>query len=267
MSAAALSIGQYYPGHSWLHRLDPRSKLVFVFFYVIFIFFANNAASLLWMGGMALVALGLSRIPLAVVFRGMKPVLWLLLLLAVMHLLLTREGPAVADWGWFTIYSEGVRQAVLTTFRLFFLILFSSLLTYTTRPMDLTFGMEKMLSPLKRFRVPVGELSLMMSIALRFIPTLLEETEKIKKAQMARGADFESRNLFVRIRSLLPLLVPLFVSSFHRAEELAMAMEARGYRGEEGRTRFRQLSMGVSDWLLLFSAVPFYLGLFFLRAW
>lgn len=267
MSASELSIGQYYPGRSRLHRLDPRSKLIFVFLYVIFIFFANNAASLLWMGSVAFGALLLSRIPFAVVFRGMKSVLWLLLLLALMHLFLTREGPVVAEWGWLTIYREGARQAVLVTFRLFFLILFSSLLTYTTRPMDLTFGLEKLLSPLKRFRVPVGELSLMMSIALRFIPTLLEETDKIKKAQMARGADFESRHLASRVRSLLPLLVPLFVSSFHRAEELAMAMEARGYRGEEGRTRFRRLSMGPGDWFLLLAAIPLYLVLFLLRAW
>lgn len=267
MSTTSIAIGQFYPGTSWLHRLDPRSKLIFVFLYVIFIFFANNTLSLLWMGGLAIGALLLSRIPLSVVFRGMKAVFWLLLLLAMMHLLLTQEGAVVFQWGWFTVYEEGARQAGLVTVRLFFLILLSSLLTYTTRPMDLTFGLEKLLSPLKRLRVPVGELSLMMSIALRFIPTLLEETDKIKKAQMARGADFESRNLASRIRSLLPLLVPLFVSSFQRAEELALAMEARGYRGEEGRTRFRQLSMGTVDWLLLLAAVPFYVTLLFLRAW
>ena len=267
MSAPQISIGQFYPGRSLLHRLDPRSKLVFVFFYVIFIFFANNAASLAWMGGFAILALLVSRIPPSVVWRGMKPIFWLLVLLAVMHLLLTREGPVVAQWGWLTIYGEGVRQAVVTTLRLFFLILVSSLLTYTTRPMDLTFGMEKLCAPLKRLRGPVGGLSLMMSIALRFIPTLMEETDKIKKAQMARGADFESRNLGSRIRSLLPLLVPLFVSSFQRAEELAMAMEARGYRGEAGRTRYRRLSMGTADWLVLLGAIPFYAVLFLLRAW
>lgn len=267
MSASQMSIGQFYPGRSWLHRLDPRSKLIFVFFYVIFIFFANNAASLLWMGGAAVMALLASRIPLSVVYRGMKPIFWLLALLALMHIFLTREGPVVAQWGWLTVYYEGVLKAALVTFRLLFLILCSSLLTYTTRPMDLTFGMEKLLTPLKRFRVPVGEMSLMMSIALRFIPTLLEEAEKIKKAQMARGADFESRNPASRIRSLLPLLVPLFVSSFQRAEELAMAMEARGYRGEEGRTRYRRLSMGAGDWLLLILSVPFYGLVFFLREW
>jgi len=267
MNASQLSIGQYYPGRSWLHRLDPRSKLIFVFFYVVFIFFANNAASLCWMGAAAIGGLLASRIPVSIVYRGLKPIFWLLALLALMHIFLTQEGPVLLRWGWFTVYEEGVRQAVLVTFRLFFLILFSSLLTYTTRPMDLTFGLEKLFSPLKRFRVPVGELSLMMSIALRFIPTLLEETDKIKKAQMARGADFESRNLASRIRSLLPLLVPLFVSSFQRAEELAMAMEARGYRGEEGRTRYRRLSMGTADWLLLLGAIPFYAGLFLLRTW
>ncbi len=267
MSVPELSIGQYYPGHSLLHRLDPRPKLIFVFIYVILIFFANNAGSLLWMGAIVFGALFISRIPLTVVLKGMKPIFWLLLLLVVMHLLLTREGAVLFRWGWFVIFSEGARQAVLVSARLLFLILISSLLTYTTRPMDLTFGLEKLFAPLKRFRVPVGELSLMMSIALRFIPTLMEEADKIMKAQMARGADFESRNLASRARSMLPLLVPLFVSSFHRAEELAMAMEARGYRGEEGRTRFRQLAMRRVDWLMLLAPLPLCLILFFLRAW
>jgi len=267
MGVPELSIGQYYPGHSLLHRLDPRPKLIFVFIYVILIFFANNPASLLWMGSIVLGALAISRIPPTVLLKGMKPVFWLLLLLAAMHLFLTREGPVLFRWGWFAVYDEGARQAVIISARLLFLISISSLLTYTTRPMDLTFGLEKLFAPLKRFRVPVGELSLMMSIALRFIPTLMEEADKIMKAQMARGADFESRNLASRARSLLPLLVPLFVSSFHRAEDLAMAMEARGYRGEEGRTRFRQLAMRRADWFMLLAALPVSLILFLLRTW
>jgi energy-coupling factor transport system permease protein len=212
---------------------------------------ANNPVTY----GLLLVFLALvimvSHIPASFLVKGLKPVWFILVFTFVLHVVMTKGGTVLFDGGWFTIEEEGVRQAVYTSLRLGLLVTVGSLLTLTTPPMDLTDGMERLLSPLKRIGVPVHEIALMLSIALRFIPTLLEETDKIMKAQQARGADFETGHLLKRAKNMIPIVIPLFISAFRRAEELALAMEARGYRGGEGRTRLRQLRLSWRDALLL----------------
>ncbi|MCM3762351.1 energy-coupling factor transporter transmembrane protein EcfT [Alkalihalobacillus oceani] len=250
-------IGQYVGVTSVLHRLDPRSKLVSVAILVIMIFLADN-----WLAGgliiaFALILIFLSNVPLSFIYRGMKPIFLLVLFTVFFHLLLTREGEVLWTAGPFSIYEHGVRQAAFMALRLLTLIVFTSLLTLTTKPIDLTDGLEYLLGPLKKVKLPAHELALMMSIALRFIPTFMQETEKIMKAQMARGVDFTSGPLRQRVMAFVPLLVPLFISAFKRAEDLALAMEARGYRGGEGRTKYRLLAWRWRDSL----AVALCLGL------
>jgi len=249
------AIGQYMPGDSPLHRLDPRSKLIFVLVFAIFIFLANNWPTNLVLSVVLAAATAIGRISPLFLLRGLKPVWFLILFTVLLHLLVTKGGAVYVQWGWLTIEEQGVRQAVFMAIRLTLLILLSTLLTLTTSPLDLTEGMERLLAPLRKLGVPVHEIALMVSIALRFIPTLLEETDKIIKAQTSRGADFESGNLLKRVRNLVPIVVPLFISAFRRAEELALAMEARGYRGGVGRTRRKQLRFTWRDGLLLLVAV------------
>ncbi|MEH7180930.1 energy-coupling factor transporter transmembrane component T family protein [Neobacillus vireti] len=242
-------IGRYVPSDSLVHRMDPRSKLVIIFLFVCIIFLANNFFTYALIGLYTFLMLGLSRIPIRFLYAGLKPVLWLVLFTLLLQVFFTKEGNLLYEVGPIKIYEEGVRQGIFISMRFFFLILMTSLLTLTTTPIEITDGLETLLNPLKRVRFPVHEMALMMSISLRFIPTLMQETDKIMKAQIARGVDFSSGPIKERIKAVIPLLIPLFVSSFKRAEELAIAMEARGYRGGEGRTKYRLLSWRFADTL------------------
>lgn len=251
-----IAIGQYVPGNSFVHRLDPRSKLVFIVLFASAVFLANSYAAYGFLILFIVGAIRLSRISLSYIIKGLQPVWFLMLFTVVIHLLLTKGGEVYIRVGWFSIEEEGTRQAIFISFRLGLLVVISSLLTLTTAPMDLTDGLERLFGPLKRWKLPVHEIALMMSIALRFIPTLLEETDKIIKAQQSRGADFASGSLLKRVKQMLPIVIPLFISSFRRAEELALAMEARGYRGGTGRTRLRQLAFTAKDgWVLVVAVV------------
>lgn len=235
-----ITLGQYYPQESVIHRLDPRVKLFGTFLFIISLFindkFIGYIASVLFLATVII----LSKVPFSFMVRGMKAIVLLLLFSVVLNLFMT-EGEVLVSFWKLTITKEGLYTAVFMALRLSFLIIGSSIMTLTTTPNHLTDGLEKSLGFLKVIRVPVHEISMMMSIALRFIPILMEETDKIMRAQMARGADFESKNLIKRIKSLIPLLIPLFVSAFRRANDLAMAMEARCYKGGEGRTKMKPL--------------------------
>lgn len=239
--------GRYVPVDSVVHRMDPRSKLTIIFLFVCIIFLANNWITYALIGIYTFLMLGLSRIPFRFLYTGLKPILWIVLFTLVLQLFFTKEGHLVFHFGPIKIYDEGVRQGIFISLRFFFLILMTSLLTLTTSPIEITDGLETILNPLKKVRFPVHELALMMSISLRFIPTLMSETDKIMKAQMARGVEFSGGPIKERVKAVVPLLIPLFVSSFKRAEELAIAMEARGYRGGEGRTKYRLLSWKIMD--------------------
>lgn len=242
-----IAIGQYVPGKSFLHRSDPRSKLLFIILFATFVFLANNAISYAILVGFTLLTAVLSRLSLSYILKSLKPVWILIVFTVILHIFITKGGAVYYQLGWFTIEENGVRQAIFISLRLSLLVLMSSLLTLTTSPIDLTEGLERLLGPFGRVGVPVHDIALMMSIALRFIPTLMEETDKIIKAQTARGANFTSGSLVRRAKSLIPIAIPLFISAFRRAEELALAMEARGYRGGVGRTRLNKLSFSWRD--------------------
>ncbi|WP_057915232.1 energy-coupling factor transporter transmembrane component T family protein [Peribacillus muralis] len=246
-------IGRYVPANSLLHRMDPRAKLLLVFLFVCVVFLANNFVSYGLLAVFTILLISVSKIPLRYLYNGLKPIFFLIVFTFLLHILFTKEGELLFEYGWFAIYKGGLIQGLFISIRFTLLILVTSLLTLTTTPISITDGMEELLGPLKKWKMPVHELALMMSIALRFIPTLMEETEKIMKAQTARGVDFSSGPIKERVKSIVPLLVPLFVSSFKRAEELATAMESRGYRGGEGRTKYRQLNWKTSDSLLMVS--------------
>lgn len=243
--------GRYVPADSVIHKMDPRSKLTIIFLFVCIIFLANNWLTYALIGIYTILMLSLSKIPYRFLYGGLKPIIWLVLFTFLLQLFFTKEGALVFHWGPIKIYEEGIKQGVFISLRFFFLILMTSLLTLTTTPIEITDGLESLLKPLNKVRFPVHEMALMMSISLRFIPTLMEETDKIMKAQMARGVEFASGPFKERIKAVVPLLIPLFVSSFKRAEDLAIAMEARGYRGGEGRTKYRQLSWKTADTLQL----------------
>lgn len=245
----SLIIGQYVPGDSPIHRLDPRTKITLIFLFVIFVFFANNPPSYSILTVFALAIVFISKIHARFIIKGLRPVWFLIVFTFILHLIVTKEGNIVFEWGFIKIYSGALVQGAKISLRFFLLILITSLLTLTTTPIEITDAIEALLAPLKKIRFPVHELALMMSISLRFIPTLLQETDKISQAQAARGVDFRTGKLKDRIRAIVPLLVPLFVSAFKRAEELAMAMEARGYKGGEGRTKLRELAYGSLDFL------------------
>jgi energy-coupling factor transport system permease protein len=239
---AGPALGQYLPGDSPLYRMDPRAKIVFVFGYLPLVFMGNSAADMVVLAAVAVSGIILSRVSLRILFGALKPVLFLIALTALFHLLLTGGGETVWKWGPLSVHEEGLRQAGRTSLRFLLVVLTASLLPLTTSPLALTDGLERLLGPLRRFGVPAHELALMMSITLRFIPTVWEEAEKIILAQQARGADFEQGSLLRRVKSVTPILIPLFVATIRRAEELALAMEARCWRGGEGRTRLRELS-------------------------
>ena len=250
-----ITLGQYFPGRSILHRADPRTKILLVFALIIAIFVCSNPASLLLLALFIFGMVYLARLSLRMVLRGLKPLLFIIIFTAVLNLFMTPGGKTLWKFAMLTITSSGVSRAVLIVVRLILLIVGASLLTYTTSPIQLTDGLEKLLSPLKKVHAHIHELAMMMSLALRFIPTLVEETDKIMSAQRARGADFDSGGLMHRVKALVPILVPLFVSAFRRADELATAMECRLYRGDIGRTRMRQLKFGKADAICAVAAV------------
>lgn len=247
--------GRYIPSDSFVHRMDPRSKLIFVFAFICIVFLANNAVTYALLGVFTLTAMLSVKVPLKFLFGGLKPIMWLVLFTFLLHILFTKEGDVVADFGIFTIYEEGLRQAIFISLRFTYLIIVTTLLTMTTSPISITDGLETLLNPLKKIKFPVHEMALMMSISLRFIPTLMEETDKIIKAQTARGAELSTGPVKERLKSVVPLLIPLFVSAFKRAEDLATAMEARGYKGGEGRTKYRVLRWTGTDTAVLASLV------------
>ena len=246
-----VTIGQYFPGNSIIHRLDPRFKIVITLIYILMLFTGSNVVCLAVGAVYTLVAIYLSRIPLKMFWKSVKPLLPFLLITALLNILLVDSGDVVFKWKFLKITTGGINISVFMIIRIVLLIMGSSLLTYTTSPITLTDAIERLLSPLKLLRFPVHELAMMMSIALRFVPTLIEETDKIMSAQKARGADFDTGGLAKRAKALLPILVPLFVSAFRRADELATAMECRCYHGGEGRTRMKILKMGAGDYLTL----------------
>jgi len=256
MALKDITLGQYFPGNSLVHRLDPRTKLIAVVLYIIALFLAKSFASYGIMLAVLALSISISKVPLKSILRGMKPILFIAIFTAILNLFYTPGTHVLVKFWIITITLEAVLNAFFMVVRIMMLIAGTFLLTYTTSPILLTDGLEALMNPLKKIKVPVHELSMMMSIALRFIPTLIEETDKIMSAQRARGADFESGNLVQRAKALIPLLVPLFISAFRRADELAIAMECRCYHGGEGRTRLRQLKyQGIDRMTLLFFVV------------
>ncbi|MGM7724742.1 energy-coupling factor transporter transmembrane component T family protein [Metabacillus sp. Hm71] len=261
----SMIIGKYVPGESLIHRMDPRAKLLMIFVFVFIVFLANNFITYLMLGLFTLIIVVLTTLPVHFLLKGLKPVLWIILFTFLLHILVTKEGEVLVDLGFLRIYEVGLKQGIYLSLRFLYLILMTTILTLTTTPIEITDGMESLLGPFKKIKLPVHELALMMSISLRFIPTLMEETDKILKAQMARGVDFASGPVKDRFKAVVPLLVPLFISAFKRAEELATAMEARGYRGGEGRTKLRQLKWRGLDTSVLSLLVVLGLLLIFLR--
>lgn len=239
--------GRYVPTNSIIHRLDPRAKLLIVFIYICIVFLANNVPSYVALAMFTLLLIVLSKIPLLFFINGLKPILWLVIFTFILHLFFTKGGNVLFEFGIIKVYAGGLQQGIFISVRFMLLVFMASLLTLTTTPISLTDGLESLLHPLKKLKLPIHELALMMSISLRFIPTLMDETDKIMKAQKARGVDFSSGPLKERLKAIVPLLIPLFISSFKRAEDLATAMEARGYRGGEGRTKYRLLQWKLVD--------------------
>ena len=236
-----ITLGQYFPGNSFIHRLDPRTKLIVLVVYIVALFMAVNWVSYALMAAFLVLCIKISTIPAKSFIRGMKPLMMILIFTGVLNLFFTTEGTVLVDFWVITITTAGLQRAIFMIERILLLICGTFLLTYTTSPISLTDGLEALMNPLKKIKVPVHELSMMMCIALRFIPTLIEETDKIMSAQKARGADFESGTLMEKAKALVPILVPLFISAFRRADELATAMECRCYQGGEGRTKMKLL--------------------------
>lgn len=259
-----ITIGQYIPGDSVVHRLDPRTKIICLILYMIGLFLVNNVQGYLFVTIITVGIIYLAHIPYLMILKGLKPLTIIIILTVGLHIFLTEGGELLWQWGFLHIYGQGLRQGIFMALRLIYLVIITSLLTLTTTPIVLTDGIEKIL---KALFVPIAhELAMIMTIAIRFIPTLIEETDKIMKAQMARGADFESGGLIKRAKNLIPLLVPLFLSSFRRADDLAMAMEARCYHGGEKRTRMKQLMMKSRDYLAYIFIVFFVVAAFFTRS-
>jgi energy-coupling factor transport system permease protein len=254
-----ITIGQYIPGNSVVHRLDPRTKIIITFAYMVVLFVLNNFYGYIFPVSFILLAILLSGIPIRYILKGLKPLVFIITLTFLLNSFMIK-GRVIYTLGPLDITYEGLSQGAFMAIRLILLITGTSLLTLTTSPISLTDGIERLLSPFKKIGVPAHELAMMMTIALRFIPTLLEETDKIMKAQMARGADFESGNLINRAKNLVPLLVPLFISAFRRADDLAMAMEARCYRGGENRTRMKELKITIIDMVTYVVFIAFAVG-------
>ena len=249
-----ITLGQYFPGDTIVHRLDARTKLILVVLYIVALFQSNGWVSYIAVLLATAACMALSQIKPATIFKGLKPMLFIIALTAALNMFYTQGTPIIPGW---IITWEGIARSVKMILRIVLLITGTFLLTYTTSPIALTDGLELLLNPLKKIKVPVHEMTMMMSMALRFIPTLIEETDKIMSAQKARGADVETGSLIQRAKALLPVLVPLFVSAFRRADELAVAMESRCYHGGEGRTSMKQPKMLRRDWAALIIGVAF----------
>ncbi|MCL2408494.1 MAG: energy-coupling factor transporter transmembrane protein EcfT [Oscillospiraceae bacterium] len=259
-----ITLGQYFPGDTVVHRLDPRVKLVLTLVYIVALFTAQGVVGYALMFTVLVTCFALSRIPVKTVLRGVRPILIIIIFTAVLNIFFT-QGTVVFEFWIISVTREGLYAAAFMVTRLFMLITGTFLLTYTTSPIALTDGLELLLNPLKKIHLPIHELAMMMSIALRFIPTLIEETGKIMQAQKARGADFESGGLIKRARAILPLIIPLFISAFRRADELAIAMESRCYHGGEGRTRMRVLKTHFRDYMALFGGAIILAAVIMLR--
>ena len=264
MALKDITLGQYFPGNSLLHRFDPRSKILFTVLFIAAIFLCKGLVSYGITLLILLMMIGISKVQPRVFLKGMKPVVFIVVCTAILNLFYT-SGTVLWSWGILKISEEGIWKAGFMVLRILMLIACTLLLTYTTSPILLTDGLEKLLRPLKKLNFPVHELSMMMSIALRFIPTLIQETDKIISAQKARGADFDSGNLIQKAKALIPILIPLFISSFRRAEELAIAMECRCYHGDEGRTSLRQLRYAGRDYGLIVFSIALCAGIVVLR--
>ena len=257
-----ITLGQYFPGNTVVHRLDARTKLILVIVYIVGLFQANGWIGYAAVTSVTAICMALSKIRPSNIFKGIKPMLVIIILTAVLNIFYTAGTPVLPGW---IITWEGIARAVQMVLRIVLLISGTFLLTYTTSPIALTDGLELLMNPLKKLKVPVHEITIMMSMALRFIPTLISETDKIMSAQKARGADFETGSLVQRAKALLPILVPLFVSAFKRADELAVAMESRCYHGGEGRTRMKQLHMQTRDYIALALGAAFLVLMFVLK--
>ncbi|MBQ3532777.1 MAG: energy-coupling factor transporter transmembrane protein EcfT [Oscillospiraceae bacterium] len=260
-----ITLGQYFPGKTLLHRLDPRTKLLCVVLYIVALFNCKSVLTYAIMAVVLALSIVTSRVPFKSLTRGLKPVYIIVAFTAIMNLFFTSGTPVADVWLLRSVTFEGLRQAIYMVLRIVMLIMGTFLVTYTTSPISLTDGLESLLGPLKKLHFPVHELAMMMSIALRFIPTLIEETDKIMSAQKSRGADFESGNIFQRAKALVPILVPLFISAFRRADELATAMECRCYHGGEGRTALHVLRYRREDWLVLSGFVVLAVGIIVLK--
>ena len=243
-----ITIGQYFPGKSSIHRMDPRAKIIYSFVFIIILFVASSIVAIAVGAAFVMLCYMISKIPLSMIRKSLKPIIPIICFTAILNMFFV-DGTIIVQWWVFRITEEGLKMAILMASRIIALIAGTTLLTYTTSPIALTDGIERLLSPLKKIKVPVHELAMMMTIALRFIPTLIEETDKIMSAQKARGADMETGSLVQRSKALIPILIPLFVSSFRRADELALAMECRCYRGGEGRTRMKILKLSSIDYI------------------
>lgn len=259
-----ITIGQYFPGDSFLHRMDPRAKIIATMIFIVAIFLAETTLAYIVVGLFTIFTVALSRLPMRLVWNSIKP-LWIIIVFTMVIHIFTTPGTMVWEMGFLHISEEGLRMGSFMAARLVFLIIFSSLLTYTTSPIRLTDGIEHLLNPFRRFGVPAHELAMMMTIALRFIPTLLEETDRIMKAQASRGADFTTGSIIKRAKNMVPLLVPLFISAFRRADELAVAMEARCYRGGHNRTRMRELTVTSYDYIGITGVISITLVLLVLK--
>lgn len=271
-----ITLGQFLPGNSAIHRLDPRTKILLTLFYMVCLFIINNLPAFFLISIFMAVITKISGIPVKFILKSIKPLYFFIIFTAVLNIFMT-DGHYLFKYGWFHISAEGIYNTVLMSTRLILLVGGSSLLTYTTSPIVLTDGIERLLKPLEKVKFPAHELAMMMTIALRFIPTIIEETDKIIKAQTARGADFDTGGLIKKAKAMIPLLIPLFVSSFRRADELALAMECRGYHGGAGRTKLKQLkytkldlfafliffaACGICIFLAFFDISPFIVRLF-----
>lgn len=261
-----LTIGQHYPVESPVHDLDPRVKIIITLAFLVSLFLIDSFSTYIIVAVFLTAVITISKVPVKFVIKGLRPILMIIIITFVINLLMT-PGRIIFQAGFIKVTEEGLKQAGFMAIRLTLLIMGTSLLTLTTSPIILTDGIESLLKPYKRFGLPAHELAMMMTIALRFIPTLMEETEKIMKAQKSRGADFESGNIMSRAKNLVPLLVPLFISAFRRADELAMAMEARCYRGGENRTRMRQLKISKGDYAASFIFIVYFAAVIALKIW
>lgn len=262
-----ITIGQYFPGDSAVHKYDPRLKIVTMILFIVSLFFIKSMLLYIPIVIYLILIISVAKLPLKMVLKGLRPLRWIILITFIVNLIFTPGEEIYSIWK-ISITDQGLNTALLMGIRLILLVLGTSLLTYTTSPIELTDGIESLLNPLRKIGVPSHEIAMMMTIALRFIPTLIEETDKIIKAQMARGADFESGNLMKRAKNLVPLLVPLFINSFRRAEELATAMEARCYRGGDGRTKMNEPKIVTSDIFMFVGNLAFYLVIILVsRVW